>query len=122
MNYLELIELLLKHKVWYHLLQVAPWFAASVETVKQFAAQFKRRLISQLITDILIVLKQLLKYFNGTIISTFLVPSSRVWPFMFSLKLNESVRLPSSKSIVLPLLYTAGMSLQYYHKLQDVFE
>ena len=37
------------------------------------------------------------------------------------LSLNESVRLFSLKSTVLPLLFAAGVSLQYCHKL-DVFE
>ena len=37
------------------------------------------------------------------------------------LNLNESVRLFSPKSTMFPLLFTAGVSLQYCHK-RDVFE
>ena len=40
----------------------------------------------------------------------------------FSLKSNESVRLPSPKSTIVPLLFTAGISCQYWHKLPDCFQ
>ena len=101
---------------------VAPWFATSVETITQFADQVKIRLISQLVKGISRVLQKLPKYFNGTIISTSFVPSFSVWPVIFSLKLNERVRLASPKSSISPLLFTADISLQYCHKLPDVFE
>ena len=45
-----------------------------------------------------------------------------VWPVIFALELNESVALDPLKSTTSPLLSTAGISLQYYHKLPDVFE
>ena len=49
------------------------------------------RLTSQLINGISIVLQKLLKYFNGTIISTFFVfPSAGVSPVIFTLALNDS--------------------------------
>ena len=54
------------------------------------------RLISQLIKGISRVLQKLLKYFNGTIISTsFVLPSAGVFPIIFILDLNdlEAVKL-----------------------------
>ena len=51
----------------------------------------KMGLTSQLINGISRVLQELLKYFNGTIISTFFVfPSSGVFPVIFILDLNDS--------------------------------
>ena len=38
------------------------------------------------------------------------------------LKLSKSVTLAASKSTIAPLLFTAGLSSQYYHKLPDVIE
>ena len=62
--------------------------------ITQFAEQSKISSISQLIKGILRVLQKLLKYFNGTIISTpFISLSSFVWPGILVLKLNESVAL-----------------------------
>ena len=49
-------------------------------------------------------------------------PSSLVWPVIFVLKLNDSVALAPSKLTIAPLSFTAGISLQYYHRLPDVFE
>ena len=43
--------------------------------VKQFVDQVRIKLISQLINGISRVLQKLLRYFNGTIISTSFVPS-----------------------------------------------
>ena len=69
------------------------------------------------------VLQKLLRYSNGTIVSIlFISRSLSVWPVIFILKLNESVALAPLKSIKLPILFTVGISLQYYHKLPDVFE
>ena len=66
------------------------------------------------------LLQKLLKYFNGTIISTSFVPLlSSVWPVIFSLESNKSVQLSKAKSTVSPLLFTGGMSLQYCHKLPN---
>ena len=49
------------------------------------------RLTSQLINDISRVVQKLLKYFNGTIISTsFVLPSVEVFPVIFILDLNDS--------------------------------
>ena len=55
-------------------------------------------LTSQLFNGISRVLQKLLKYFNGTIISTsFALPSARIFPVIFILDLNdlESARLSS---------------------------
>ena len=79
----------------------------------QFTDHAKIRLISQLIKEIFRVLQKLLKYFSGTIISTFFVLSSPVGPVIFTLKLNESVRLFSANSTIALLLSTAGISFQY---------
>ena len=63
------------------------------------------------------------KYFKETVISTLSIsPSSSAWPVIFALELNEPVALTPLKSTILPLLITAGVSLQYCHKLPDVFE
>ena len=52
---------------------------------KAFLDNFRSRLISQLIKGISIVLQVLLRYINGTINSTFFVPSSPVSPIIFSI-------------------------------------
>ena len=49
------------------------------------------RLISQLIYGISRVLQKLLKYFNGSIISTFFVTSSPLEPVIFGLCLKEAL-------------------------------
>ena len=49
------------------------------------------RLVSQLINSISRVLQKLLKYCNGTAVSTsFVLPSAWVFPFIFILDLNGS--------------------------------
>ena len=101
---------------------VAPWFETAVETITLLADQVKRQLISQLIKEISRVFQILLGCFNGTLISRPFVLLSSVWHVIFSLKLNESVTLASSKTIITSLLFTAGLSVQCYHKLSDVFE
>ena len=60
------------------------------------------RLTSQLINGISRVLQKLLKYFNGTIISTsFLLPAAGVFPVIFILDLNdaESAKLSFGSSL-----------------------
>ena len=49
-------------------------------------------------------------------------PSSLVLPITFDLNLNESVSLAPLKITMSPSSSTAGISLQYYHKLPDVFK
>ena len=71
MHCLESIKLQLEHKVLYQLLKMFSWAAAIVATISQFSYQFRSRLISQLIKGISSVLQKLLRYCNGTIISTF---------------------------------------------------
>ena len=78
----------------------------------QFANQANIRLISQLIRDILRVLQELLTYFNGTAISTSTVHPSLV------LFVNLDLNLNGFESVMLSF----GSSLQYCHKLHDVFE
>ena len=102
---------------------VAPWVATLVYKITQFAEQVKISLTSQLSNGFSRVFRKLLKYFNGTIISKLSIsPSSSVWPVIFALKLNESVTLAPLKSTISPLLFTAGIALQYCHKLPDVLE
>ena len=64
--------------------------------------------------------QKLLKYFNGTIISTSFLVTLSVLPVIFSLNLCKLV-------IALALVNSAitsaaGSSLQYLHKRLDVFE
>ena len=64
--------------------------------------------------------QKLLKYFNGTIISTSFLVTLSVLPVIFSLNLYKLV-------IALALVNSAitsaaGPSLQYLHKRLDVFE
>ena len=100
-----------------------PWSTTSVYTVTQFVDQVEIRLTSQLIKSISRVLQKLLKYFNGTIISTLSIfPPLLVWPGFFALELNESVALVSLKLTISSSLFTTGMSLQYCRKLPDVFK
>ena len=65
---------------------------APVELViTQVDDHVKMRLTSQLINGISRVLQKLLKYFNGTIISTsFVLPIAGVFPVIFTLDLNDS--------------------------------
>ena len=72
--------------------------------IKQFVDQVRIRLISQLLNDISKVLQKLMKYFNGTIILIFFVPSFSVLPIIFVLNLNEALLLSSGgKSAIAPL-------------------
>ena len=61
------------------------------EEITNFFDQIKMRSIWQLINCIARVLQKLLKYFNGTSISTFFVlPLSGVFPVILILDLNDS--------------------------------
>ena len=93
-----------------------------VAMITQFADHLRISSNLQLIKGVSRALQKLLKYFSGTIISTWIIPLLLVWPVIFVLKLSESVALAPLKSTILPSLFTAGISLQYYHKLPDVFE
>ena len=80
---------------------------------KYSSDQVKMRLISQLINGISRVLQKLLKCFNATAISTsFVLPAVGIFPVILTLNLNHS------DCVIL----TFGSSLQYCHKLSDVFE
>ena len=68
------------------------------------------RLISQLIKSILRVLQKLLNHFNGTASATpFVLPSSGVFPAIFTLDLNDSesvkISLDSSFSIIIAVFH-----------------
>ena len=52
---------------------VVAWFAAVQDIITQFADNVKMRLVIQLIKGIPRIFQKLLKFFNGTIISTFSV-------------------------------------------------
>ena len=77
----------------------------------QFPEQFKSRVTSQFINCVSRVLQKLLKYFNGTTIFTFAVPGLLVLSVIFYLNLSD---LES-------VMFSFGSSLQYCHKLADVF-
>ena len=66
----------------------------------------------------------MLRYFNGTIISTSFVPLLPVLPVTFSLILNKLLfALASVKSTILPsAAFTGGSLLKYCHRFPDVFE
>ena len=103
----------------YQLLNVGTWPA------KQFADQVNIRLISQLTNGISRVLQKLLRYFNGTIISTSFVSSFPVCSVIFCLilfKLNKILLLPAGKSIILSVAPGASSSLKHCHKSPSVFE
>ena len=72
--------------------------------ITQFADQVRMRLISQLINDISRVLQKLLKYFNGTTISTSFVPSAPVSPAVFCCNAKEVPR----NSLITPLSFKCG--------------
>ena len=81
--------------------------------IMQFADQVRIKLISHLIKGISRVLQKLLKYLNGTAISTSSVlTSTGVLPVIFALNLNDSESA----------MVAFGSSLQYCHKLPNVFE
>ena len=64
--------------------------------------------------------QKLLKYFNGTIISTSFLVTLSVLPVIFSLNLYKLViALALVNSAIIS---AAGSSLQYLHKRLDVFE
>ena len=80
-----MIKLQVEHKV-LHVLQVT-----HVELViTQVDNYVKMTLTSQLMNGISRVLQKLLKYFNGTIVSTsFVLPSAGAFPVTFNLNLND---------------------------------
>ena len=90
--------------------------------ITQFSNQVKISSTSQLLKGISRVFQKLLRYFSGNILLTLIIPSSLFWPVIFVLKLNESVALAPLKLVIFPASFTAGISLQYCHKLPDVFE
>ena len=75
-----------------------------------FADQVSIRLLSQLINVFSRFLQKLLKYFNGTITSTFFVSLLPVSLVIIPITLNKSVSLPV-KSTILPLSSKSDSSL-----------
>ena len=70
---------------------IASFVSPVAEEIIQSSDQVRMRLISQLIKGISRVLQKLLKYFNGTDISTSVVlPAAPVFPVIFSLGLSNS--------------------------------
>ena len=93
-NCLSNFSLSLVHRITtgtYNFVSVIANFPSPVELViTQFLDHVKIRLTSQLINGISSVLQKLLKYFSGTIISTsFVLPSSGVFPVICTLDLND---------------------------------
>ena len=74
-----------------------------------FRTKIEKGIISQLINGICRALQKLLRYFNGTIISTFFVSLFSVLPAIFCLNLNEV--LISEKSFKTPALLKDGLPL-----------
>ena len=78
------------------------FICSSIRYYDTFLDQTNIRLISQLIKDISMFLQKLLRYFNGTIISTFSVPFLFVLPVIFGLNLSNLLLLaPVKPSIAL---------------------
>ena len=109
---------------WVHKVTTGTNFVSPIaEEITQSLDHVKMRLTSQLINGISRVLQKLLKYFNGISIWILpVLPLLSIWPVIFVLKLKESVALAPLKSTISPLVFTAGVSLQYCHKLPDAFE
>ena len=80
-------------------------FTAVLDDIKQFADQVRVRLISQFISNISRFLQKLLRYFNGTSLSTVFVPSLPIWSFTFLLKSKESLVLLPGKSTITSELF-----------------
>ena len=87
---------------------VVAWFAVALD-ITQFADQVRTRLISQLINSISRLCQKLLKYFHGTILSTFFVLLCSVEIVTFYLNLNKAL-LPG-KLAWAPPSFKAGSSL-----------
>ena len=107
-----LINLQLEHRV---LFQLFLNFVSPVaEEITQVGDHVKR-LTSQLINGISRVLQKLLKYFNGTIISTsFVLPAAGAFPVIFNLYLNDSDDLDHLRGIDINF----PMFLHNYHYIQ----
>ena len=87
----------------YNFVSIISNFASPVKVlITQVDDHVNIKLTSQLIKGISRVLRKLLKYFHGTIISTsFSLPSSGVFPviFIFDLNDSESAKLPFGSSL-----------------------
>ena len=96
------------------IVSVGSWFAAVSATNKQFFDQVNMRLISQCSSSSMFnvhissVLQKLLRYFDGTIISTSFKPLFILSPVIFSLNLNKILLLLSAGKSIILLLSKAG--------------
>ena len=77
----------------------------------QFNEQVTIKLISQLIKDISRVLQNLLKYFNGTAIFTFIILALSILSNILDLNLNHS-------DSIIPALFNGGSFLQIHLNFQ----
>ena len=88
---------------------VGSWLSIRLSIIKNLLDQVKIRLTSQSINGIFRVLQKLLKYFNGTLILTFFVPSFSVLSAIFALNLNEALLMLSvGKLVIEPLSKNAS--------------
>ena len=82
---------------------------AELDAIAQFLDQGRISLVSQLIKGISRVLQKLLRYFNGTIISTFFVTLAPVAPVIFRLYLKDLLLWSAPvKSTTVPALFIDG--------------
>ena len=82
---------------------------AELDAIAQFLDQGRISLVSQLIKGISRVLQKLLRYFNGTVISTFFVTLAPAAPVIFRLYLKDLLlRLAPAKSTTVPALFIDG--------------
>ena len=83
MHYLEWIKLQLQHKILY---VIENFISTTTGEITQFSYQFNLRLILQVVKGVSRVLQKLLKYFNGTVSSTFFVlPATGAFPVILIL-------------------------------------
>ena len=97
------------------------------DDIIQFSDQFRPRIISQLINDISIVLKNLFIKFLKKSIQIALLFQHFLYHYylfdllFFSLSLNKTI-LPSTQLKIAPSLFKLGSSLYYCHKLGVLYK
>ena len=90
MYYLEFVKLREVDQFLEVIANVDTLFEALPATKKHFTNQVRIKLILQLVNDISMFHQKLLRYFNGTIISAFLVVTQPVRPVIFSLNFKRN--------------------------------
>ena len=113
------MKLHLEDKVLYQLLRTCPTIALAI--FKKYADEVRIRLAPPLINGISKVLKKLLRYFNGTIISIIVCSIISCLTCYFCLNLNDVLLLSSRKLIKLSVLFKTGSSLLCCHRLLEFF-